>query len=246
LALPTFLTIGAHKCGTTALHEYLGRHPEIHMSRTKELHFFVDEVNWRRGTDWYESYFPSATTKVRGESSPSYTNYPTYAGVPERAFSVIPTAKLIFCVRDPIERIKSHFRMERARAPEPRPFSEVVMRNLDNPYVNQSRYWFQIKQWLNFYGFARVLVLSQEDLNRNRRQTLQRVFAFLGVDPLFDHPSFSVRHNTSGERERVRFGERPPAVGLEADEVQRLQDVIAPDLAEFRRFMGLEFPDWQM
>ena len=65
---------------------------------------------------------------------------------------MLPTARLIFCVRDPIARILSHFRMERARAPKPRPFEEVVMANIDNPYVNQSRYWLQAKQWLNPTG----------------------------------------------------------------------------------------------
>ena len=216
------------------------------MSHTKELHFFVKEVNWDRGLDWYKSYFPPVAAVARGESSPSYANYPTYSGVPERAYSVVPTAQLIFCVRDPIERILSHFRMERARAPKPRSFEEVVMSNLNNPYVNQSRYWFQIKQWLNFYGFARILIVTQEDLDRNRRQTLQRVFSFIGVDPLFDHPEFEVRHNLSDDREKNAFGSTSDPIELSDDDRMKLVDTISPDLDQFRSYMGLEFPSWSM
>ena len=244
--LPDFLTIGAHKCGTTALHEYLSVHPEIQMSRTKELHYFVEEVNWGRGQDWYEQYFPKTAATVRGESSPSYSNYPTYSGVAERAYSVLPTAKLIFCVRDPIARILSHFRMERARAPKPRPFEEVVMANIDNPYVNQSRYWLQAKQWLNSYGFSRMLIVSQEDLNRDRRLTLQRVFTFLGVDPYFDHPDFDLRHNLSDDREIKAFGESRGPVDISDGDRDRLVEALAPDIAQFKAYMGLDFPDWSI
>ena len=96
--LPTVIVIGAAKCGTTSVHEYLDDHPEVAMSAEKELNFFVEEKNWPRGIAWYESQFdPDAP--VRGESSPTYTAYPEYHGVPERIRSVVPDAKLIYLVR---------------------------------------------------------------------------------------------------------------------------------------------------
>ena len=78
------------------------------MSKQKELDFFVDQLNWRKGIDWYESQF-TGTAKIHGESSPSYAMYPNFLDVPERMHSVVPDAKLIYIVRDPIERIVSHY-----------------------------------------------------------------------------------------------------------------------------------------
>ena len=64
-ALPNLLVIGGLKCGTTSLHHYLNLHPAIAMSRPKELNFFVEELNWHLGSDWYASHFDRAAA-VRG------------------------------------------------------------------------------------------------------------------------------------------------------------------------------------
>src|SRR3982751_2469864 len=76
-ALPTFAVIGGLKCGTTSLHHYLALHPEVAMSRPKELNFFIAELNWELGRDWYASHFDAAA-RARGESSPHYTNRPRF------------------------------------------------------------------------------------------------------------------------------------------------------------------------
>ena len=68
-ALPNLVVIGAQKCGTSGLHYYLSLHPEVSMSRPKELNFFIEERNWPRGADWYRRHF-DAGARVRGESSP--------------------------------------------------------------------------------------------------------------------------------------------------------------------------------
>ncbi len=123
--LPNLIVIGSQKCGTSGLHYYLGLHPEISMSTPKELDFFIAERNYPLGLDWYRSQFdPQA--KVRGESSPNYTAYPQHVGVPERMHSIVPEARLLYMVRDPIDRIAAHWvhnfakRRERGR-PERRP-----------------------------------------------------------------------------------------------------------------------------
>ena len=82
-ALPNLIIIGGLKCGTTSIHHYLGLHPEINMSKPKELNFFVTELNWDLGLDWYRGRFDDRF-EVRGESSPHYTNLPYFTGVPER------------------------------------------------------------------------------------------------------------------------------------------------------------------
>ncbi len=56
-AMPNLIIIGGLKCGTTSIHHYLGLHPEIQMSKPKELNFFVEELNWDLGLDWYASRF---------------------------------------------------------------------------------------------------------------------------------------------------------------------------------------------
>ena len=107
-ALPNLIVIGAQKCGTSVLHYYLSLHPEVSMSKPKELNFFIEERNWPRGVDWYTAHF-DAEARVRGEASPNYTAFPQHQGVPERMASVVPDAKLIYMVRDPLERIAAHW-----------------------------------------------------------------------------------------------------------------------------------------
>jgi hypothetical protein len=74
-----------------------------HVQR-KEPDFFIAEKNWHKGVKWYELHF-SNNTSINGESSTSYTKYPRVGGVPQRMYSVVPQAKLIYVVRDPIDRI---------------------------------------------------------------------------------------------------------------------------------------------
>src|ERR671915_243608 len=79
-ALPNLVIIGAQKCGTSVLHYYLGLHPEVSMSKPKELNFFIEERNWPRGVEWYRGHFdPEA--RVRGEASPNYSAFPQHDGV---------------------------------------------------------------------------------------------------------------------------------------------------------------------
>jgi len=93
MSLPDFIIIGAMKAATTSLHYYLNLHPQISMSREKELNFFVKKQNWRKGIAWYKSNFNSKE-QLAGEASPNYTNFPFFKGVPERMHAVVPDIKL--------------------------------------------------------------------------------------------------------------------------------------------------------
>ena len=105
MPLPNLIVIGAQKCGTSSLELYLDLHPEIAMARPKqyELNFFSWEDVWRRGVGWYEQQFRDAP--VRGEKSNGYSAWPFWPFVPERMKDVIPDARLIYLLRDPIERL---------------------------------------------------------------------------------------------------------------------------------------------
>lgn len=202
--LPTLIVIGAQKCATTSLHFYLDLHPQISMSRKKELNFFVQERNWGRGIEWYASHF-TRPGHVRGESSPLYTTHPFYLGVPERIRATVPEARLIYLVRDPVERMISHYVHAYAAGRETRPVEQAFARpTVEGPlaYRERSRYHLQLEQYWRHFPKPRVLVLTQEQLSCERRQTMQRIFRFLGVDPSFSSPWFRVRRHRSEEKRR--------------------------------------------
>jgi Sulfotransferase domain len=187
-ALPNLVVIGGLKCGTTSLHHYLGLHPEIDMSRPKELNYFIRELNWALGSEWYASHF-DAGAAVRGETSPHYTNYPRFDGVAERMGSVIPDARLIYMVRNPIDRMLSHYLHNVAGGYDDRPLGEALSEP-DSAYVNRSRYWMQLERYLERFD-SRILVVAREDLLTQRAATMRHVFGYLGADEGFESPQFS-------------------------------------------------------
>lgn len=179
--LPNLVVIGAMKCGTTSLHQYLGQHPDIAMSKVKEVNFFL-EGHWGKGARWYESHFDGSAT-FRGESSTSYTKYPQRPGVPARMHSVLPDAKLIYILRDPIERTISHYLHAYHRSREERPLAEALRSLADNPYIDPSRYHMQLERYLDHYPLSQILVLTTEDLRENPALTLDRAVEFIGASP---------------------------------------------------------------
>jgi hypothetical protein len=202
--LPNLIVIGAGKCGTSSLYHYLRVHPEISMAAMKELKFFVREQNWERGVDWYRSWFADMSTPVRGEASPQYTKYPALRGVPERMHSVAPDAKLIYLVRDPLERLVSSYVDRYARGLENRRLSDAVTLAPGDPYTSPGRYYMQLEQYLPYYPLERILVVAQDDLMHRRRASLREIFRFLRVDDSFDSPRFDRMNNPSNTKRRVR------------------------------------------
>ena len=197
--LPNFVIIGTMKGGTTSLYHYLRQHPQVFMSETKELHYFVAEKNLSRGQAWYERQFAAADGALAvGEASPDYTKYPEYLGVPQRLARVVPGARLVYVVRDPVARIRSHYLHDVARGRERRPLTEAVPGN--EHYLAPSRYAAQIEQYLEHFPRERLLVVVSEDLRDDRAATLQRVHRFLGVDPDWSAPEQEREYNTAGSK----------------------------------------------
>ena len=211
-ALPNLIVIGAQKCGTSVLHYYLSLHPEVSMSRPKELNFFIEERNWPRGTDWYAGHF-DAEAKVRGEASPNYSAFPQHQGVPERMHSVVPDAKLIYMVRDPLERIAAHWVHNYAKRREKGTLAETLL-HPNTSYVTRSKYAMQLERFLAHYPKERILVFQQSELRYGRMETLRQVFEFIGVDPDFTHPRFEQeRHQTSGKTRATRLAVKLERMG---------------------------------
>jgi len=211
-ALPNLIVIGGLKCGTTSLHHYLNLHPEIAMSRPKELNFFVAELNWPLGPAWYASHFDPGAP-VRGETSPHYTNRPRFEGVAERMRSLLPDARLVYVVRDPIDRILSHYVHNVGGGYERRPLADALAAP-GNSYLARSRYAYQLEPFLAAYGRERVAVVSREELKGDRAGTMRRLFAFLGVDADFRSEQFEREWETGSGKATGGFRIMDRAVRL--------------------------------
>jgi hypothetical protein len=207
MALPTFFIIGAAKAGTTSLHYYLDQHPQIQMAVNKEPNFFAGPENGIpyppdrvARLEEYEQLFDPAL-EVRGESSTDYTMYPRRQDVPERIGELVPDAKFIYLVRDPIERTISHYKMRVAFLGERRSLPEALGDLTDrySPYTCGSLYASQLELYLSTFPQERVLVVDQAELLANRRQTLQEIFSFLAVDDTIDSSHFDEELLSSGK-----------------------------------------------
>ena len=194
-ALPNLIVVGGLKCGTTSLHHYLNLHPEIAMSRPKELNFFVSELNWDLGDGWYRGHFPPGPA-VRGETSPHYTNRPRFGGVAERMRATLGAdARVIYMVRHPLDRLLSHFLHNVGGGYEHRNL-EAAVADPRCAYVQRGLYAFQLEPYLAEFGPERILVVSREELGRERDATVRRVFEFAGVDPSFTSEQFDRQWET--------------------------------------------------
>ena len=201
--MPNLVIIGGLKCGTTSIHHYLGLHPEIQMSKPKELNFFVEEQTWDLGLAWYRSRFDDRFP-VRGESSPHYTNLPRFRGVVERLREHVPDAKLIYMVRDPISRILSHWRHATGAGYEKRTMEEALGRD-DQSYMHRSMYWMQLQPYLADFDRDQILVITQEELQTERDETMRKAFAFVGVDENFSSDQFEREWERSTAKEGGRY-----------------------------------------
>src|ERR1700735_4448473 len=107
--LPNLIIIGAPKAGTTSLHRYLDLHPDVAMTTEKELRYFW-RADWRDRLPWYEAQFEfEGKPRGRGGAPPAYPAYPRRDNAPRRMHELVPEVKLIYLVRDPIERLVSHW-----------------------------------------------------------------------------------------------------------------------------------------
>jgi hypothetical protein len=264
--LPDFVIIGTMKCGTTSLYHYLAEHPEIGMSRIKETDYYVAERNYARGRSWYESLFPKGA-KVCGEASPNYTKPWLFPGVPERIHAELPAARLIYLVRDPIARMISHYQHRYAGRKERRPLCEALTAKDHNPYLTTSRYYRNVKGFLDFYPREQLLIVTSEELRDSRQATLRRIFAFLEVNSDFVGRSVNMEWHRAERKftdrwsllsgllshkwiskalfRRHRARLRPPAdLTLDDDARRWVIDSLRRDIAELEDLAGRSLDRW--
>lgn len=240
-ALPNLVVIGAMKCGTTALHRCLAEHPEIAMAAQKELNFFIGPADpldhsatgptWYRGLQWYRDQFDQSAP-VRGESSPGYTS-PDHPEAAARMSAIIPTARLVYLVRDPVYRAISQYRHHAAEGDETRPYEEALL-DPESQYVSRGRYAERLAPFLEHYPTHQICVVAQEHLLTQPRRVLKQIFRFIDVDDTYWCDSFLARANSSA-------GTR---VVLDRQVRQQLVDAFREDADRLRAIAGQDFPEW--
>lgn len=203
--LPDFVIIGAMKCATTSIHQALAKHPDICMSKLKETDFFIDEKNWNKGLEWYKNQF-NGECKFFGEASPNYTMYPSFQGIPERMHSVIPNAKLIYIVRDPIDRIRSHYEHQWYAGRKSSSLEEVLKTDERNHYINTSRYFLQIEQYLHYYRQEQIMIISFEEYKDNPSSILKQICEFIGASCQGINPELITESHKTEEKYRLPPG----------------------------------------
>lgn len=194
--LPHVLIIGAPKSGTTSLLAYLRVFPELWRHPRKELHYF--DGRWQWGSEWYQMQFPSAERldgRLVIEATPDYLQSPL---APERAAKLIPDAKLIVLLREPLRRavsayehrkrmIGASFDASQTIAQELKDLEKLSIEDLahlgwrDPNCIAGSLYPYQIARWLRCYEEHQILMLRFEDLVLDPSAACQRVAQFLGL-----------------------------------------------------------------
>lgn len=259
--LPDFLLLGAPKCGTSALHNALNRHPGLFLSEPKEPKFFLTdgpppssgggpgdvetwgEHVWRRAD--YEALFDAAPdTALRGESTVFYL-YDTAAQ--RRIRELVPAAKLIAVLRDPVERAHSNWAHLRGAGLEPEADFTAALgaesRRIDDGwahfwhYTAQGRYGEQLAHLDTLFGPEQVLLIRYRDLRDAPGETVDRVCGFLGVRTgIVDGvPRHNVRPDVFGRTAGPTPQERAEALTRFADDVPRVAARTGWDLTDWQR-----------
>lgn len=215
--LPDFLVLGAQRCGTSSLYKYLGRHPCIAPSLRKEVGYFTS--SYGEDVGWYRAHFPlEARAKLMAkagqqllsfEATPDYLLHPL---APARVEQLLPDARFVVLLRDPVERAFSHYLHMRRLGFEARTFDQAIEEepmtvatdlaqiHLDaghDPkqfhrfsYAARSRYVEQLERWMSAFPSERFLVLDSSELYSDPRGTYQEILRFLGL-PAWSPREFS-------------------------------------------------------
>jgi hypothetical protein len=206
--MPDFIIIGAQKCGTTSLFHNLAKHPNVAPCFVKEVHYF--DMNFGKALAWYQAHFPSrayAALKrlghqpvITGESSPYYLFHPK---VPQRVASVLPNAKLLVILRNPLERAYSHYQHEVRKGFEKLSFQDaleheherlqgeeerllahddyVSLNHRHFSYLARGIYVDQLQRWTAWFRRDQMLILKSEDFYGDTAQAMHQVGRFLGL-----------------------------------------------------------------
>ena len=248
-ALPGFVIIGTLKGGTSSLYGLLTQHPQVERAASKELHYF--DRNFEKGIDWYRSQFPPPRWReerrsISGEATPEYL---FHRSVPERMAKVIPQARLIALLRNPVDRAYSHYHNRVRIVRETRSFEEAIevekewllarervaphhepRIGVERPYVgylSRGIYLDQLLRWSEFYSQEQMLVLKSEDFFERTPETLKLILDFLDLS---DWQPEVVKIPNEG-----RYEEMAPATR------RQLEEYFEPHNRRLYEYLGVDF-----
>jgi hypothetical protein len=197
MTLPNFLICGAQKAGTTALYKHLSQHPDVFMSRPKETWFF--DANYHRGLEWFATHFEGHEGESAIGEATARTMFVPEA--PPRVKGHLPEAKLIFVLRNPIDRAYSqfHYSIYTGEFHTERSFHEVI-RDDESAFreemIQRGMYARQLKRFDEYFDCDQMKVIFNEDLRQKTKETVQGVYEFLNVDSSFC-PNLTGKHNVT-------------------------------------------------
>ncbi len=200
--LPDFLVIGVMKGGTTSFFNYLARHPQICPPFRKEIKFF--DIHYVQGLGWYRAHFPMRfkmkSGMLTGEATPYYIFHPS---APNRISKVLPKARLITLLRNPVDRSYSHYNHMVRVGREPLSFEDAIEREADRiggeeakiradprystyqhlhySYLARGRYIEQLKKWFAIFPRDQMLILASEELYASPAASYRKATEFLGL-----------------------------------------------------------------
>jgi len=212
-----FVIVGSAKCGTTSLHKYLNKHPDIFLPENvginDETGFFLSDTDQKiKSTSnqkirQYLSDFPlySLITrrykgeKLLGEETTDYTKFPYRDVNIEKMRNINPSMKIIFIIRDPIEKIESQYRHFLRHQKQLTDISFLKELENNDYYELSCKYYMQISAYIEAFGRKNVHVLLFEDLVASSKDSINNIFSFLGINTLKLDESYFVKHNYNSE-----------------------------------------------
>jgi hypothetical protein len=249
--LPTAVIVGAQKAGTTQLFAHLLTHPRVMPGVKKEIDYFSRNAD--KSVDWYRSQFPLRST-VSKQQAHVIDGSPSYMAIPQalrQMQAVLPDARAIVILRDPVSRAFSHYQHRKTRHLELRSFDQAVEDELRDTtlrpvhgaalapaaprmweYVARGYYALQLELLFNLYPSDRVLVIDSAELFADTSGTCNRVFDFLGIEHC--HVHVDKVYNKGYYREQI-----DPRV------MERLQAHYGPYNALLQSMIGRQF-SWMM
>lgn len=239
---PDFLIVGAAKCGTSSLYNYLSHHPQVLLPHKKELDFFWK--HFAQGKEWYLAHFPTIADRsdfITGEATTNYLRFPQVA---QRIKKLFPQVKIIILLRNPIDRAVSwHYHkvntglaqgdFATAFATEVKQlaqFSESDLintgyRNPDN--LLSSLYIYKIKYWVELLGREQFLILPSEEFYEHTQAVMEQVFTFLGLP---NHPLDNYLKVNAGSYKAI-----------DRDLRQALRNYFQPYNQQLEAYLGIKF-----
>lgn len=265
--LPNFLIAGAQKCGTTSMWSVLRGHAQVFMSDEKEINFFGSTKRHSLGMEWYRQHFAGVKNETAvGEATPTYL-YKSWA--PRAIRDALPDVKLIFCLRNPIDRAYSQYWHDRRRLWCRVSFEEAT-RDVNSKYIVHGLYHRHLSRFYDRFPSERILVAVYETLLHTPERFYAELCRFIGVSENIDaslvrrrlnqsevvanpvyrfflkHPEFTFLLPKRGRGVLMRLGPgrrfRYPEMREETR--QRLYDLFAKENERLSELAGISMARW--